>query len=385
MGELIRLLIAFASRNALKLCLPFLKIKTDRVLFQSYREKKYACNPRYICEKLMEIAPQGLEIAWSFREPEKFEYLKEKGIRVLKAGSWEAIQYALTAKVVCVNTYYKPTLPRRRGQEHIRTWHGGGAYKKVAGMEKMGFIKRLSVNYQLSGATLYLSSSRAFTQQTVRDSFGFKGEVLEIGMPRNDMLVNGISDDALNAIRASIGLRAGVRLALYAPTYREDLKISEYGLDVDRLTAALRARFGGEWLIAYRGHVFVKSGHTQLMDLSGYEDMQPLLAASDVLITDYSSSMWDMSLTGKPVFLYCPDLYRYDRERGFYTPVESWPYPLAENNDELEQNVLAFDEESYAEQVKAHHAALGSCESGRASELTARRILSETIGQKTKD
>ena len=84
-----------------------------------------------------------------------------------------------------------------------------------------------------------------------------------------------------------------------------------------------------------------------------------------------------MSLTGKPVFLYCPDLNEYDRERGFYTPIESWPYPLAQNNDELEANIRSFDEDAYAQKLKAHHEALGCCETGRASELTAERILRE--------
>ena len=377
MGELIRLVIAFLSRSALRLCLPFLPIKTDRVLFQSYREKKYACNPRYICEKLLELRPEGIEVAWSFREPEKYAFLKDKEIRVLRAGSWEAVKYALTAKVVCVNTYYKPTLPRRKSQVQIRTWHGGGAYKKVAGQEKMTFLKRMSVKYQLSGATLYLSSSRAFTEQTIRDSFGFAGEVLEIGMPRNDVLINGVSGEELRNIRKTIGLGDGVRLALYAPTYRDDLAVDEFGLDADLLKNALSERFGGSWLIAYRGHVFVTGKPENLTDFSAFDDMQPLLLAADALITDYSSSMWDMSLTGKPVFLYCPDLDRYDRGRGFYTSPESWPYPLAKDNEGLKRNILAFDETDYAQKIKAHHEALGCCETGRASELAAQRILSE--------
>ena len=378
MKELLQLITAFCSRCALRLCLPFLKIKTDRVLFQSYREKKYACSPRYICEALMDLCPNGVEIAWSFREPERFSFLKERGIRVLKAGSWEAIRYALTAKVVCVNTYYKPTLPRRKGQVQLRTWHGGGAYKKVAEMEQLSALKRLSIRTQLSGATLYLSSSRAFTEQTIRASFGYRGEVLEIGMPRNDMLINGVAKEKAEAIRSSVGLKEGQRFALYAPTYRDDLKADGHGLDCARLKNALEKRFGGEWVLAYRGHVFVKGGDVPLTDLSDYEDMQPLLAVADVLITDYSSSMWDMSLCFKPVFLYCPDLDTYDAGRGFYTPVGTWPYPLARDNGSLERNILNFDEDDYTRRVQAHHEALGICESGKASRLAAERILAET-------
>ncbi|MBQ3667673.1 MAG: CDP-glycerol glycerophosphotransferase family protein [Clostridia bacterium] len=380
MNEAVRLVIAFLSRCALRLCLPFLKTRKNRVLFQSYREKRYACNPRYISEELQRLADGRLEIAWSFREPEKFRFLEDRGIKVLKAGSWQAIKYALTAKVVCVNTYYKPTLPRRRGQVQLRTWHGGGAYKKVAGQEQMGLLKRLSVKTQLSGATLYLSSSHAFTEQTIRDSFGFRGEVMEIGMPRNDMLINPQSAEITSQIRASIGLKPDTHLALYAPTYRDSLAADEHGLDIERLARALKWRFGGDWTIAFRGHVFVKGGVSDLMDLSDYDDMQPLLLASDALITDYSSSMWDMSLTGKPVFLYCPDLNTYDRQRGFYTDISTWPYPLSTDNAGLEHNILAFDEDAYTEKLRRHHEQLGICESGRASRLTAERILAETVG-----
>lgn len=377
MAELIRLLIALASRAFLSCLLPFIRIRPGRVLFQSYREKQYSCNPKYISEELQRLRPKGLEVAWSFREPEKFSYLEKQGVRVLRAGSFKAALYALSAQVVCVNTYYKPTLPRRRGQMQMRTWHGGGAYKRVALMEKMPPLKRLSLRLQLSGATVYLSSSKAFTQQTIRGSFGFTGEVLECGMPRNDLLINGESQERIREIRKAAGIPEGVHLALYAPTYREELKTDMHALDVDTLTRALEERFHGKWLVAYRGHVFVRAGKVNVPDLSAYPDMQQLLLIADALITDYSSSMWDMSLSGKPVFLYCPDLDEYISSRDFYTDIHTWPYPLAQSNEALCAKVRAFDETEYKEALRRHHEALGSFETGQASRAAAQRILDE--------
>ena len=373
--ELLRLCVAGASRAVLRLALPFLPVKQNRVLFQCYREKQYSCNPKYVCEELLRQCPEGLEVAWSFREPEKFRFLEEKGIRVLKAGSPEAIRYALTARAVCVNTYYKPTLPRRKGQLQMRTWHGGGAYKRVAMMEKLSLLKRLSLRTQLNGANLYLSSSEVFTRTTVRESFGYKGQVLECGMPRNDILINGTDGETLARIRADIGLKEDEHLVLYAPTYRDDLKTDGFGLDGDALCAALSARFGGKWKCAFRGHVFVSGGQDSFFDLTAHPDMQELLLAADVLVTDYSSSMWDMSLTGKPVFLYCTDLKDYTASRDFYTDIHTWPYPLAESNKELCERVAGFDEAAYREAVRRHHKELGSFESGHASFDAARAIL----------
>ena len=374
MAELIRLLIALASRAFLRCLLPFIRIRPGRVLFQSYREKQYSCNPKYISEELQRLRPKGLEVAWSFREPEKFSYLEKQGVRVLRAGSFKAVLYALSAQVVCVNTYYKPTLPRRKGQMQMRTWHGGGAYKRVALMEKMPPLKRLSLRLQLSGATVYLSSSKAFTQQTIRGSFGFTGEVLECGMPRNDLLVTGAWRSAAKRVREQLSLNEA-RLALYAPTWREGGSAAQP--DVERLRSALSARFGGTWVIAFRGHHAASGAQRADVDLTAYPDMQELLCAADVLITDYSSSIWDMSLTGKPAFLYCRDLASYTRERDFFTDIASWPFPLSQSDAELEKNILSFDEAAYAKAIARHHEELGSCESGSASLITARRILKE--------
>lgn len=103
-----------------------------------------------------------------------------------------------------------------------------------------------------------------------------------------------------------------------------------------RILKALSERFGQEFVVLERKHYAVKPAVSEgVYPASEYPDMQELLAAADVLITDYSSSMWDFALTGKPGFLYTPDLGEYRQERDFYTPIEMWPYPYAENVDDL--------------------------------------------------
>ena len=102
---------------------------------------------------------------------------------------------------------------------------------------------------------------------------------------------------------------------------------------------------------------------------------QELLLASDVLLTDYSSCMWDFSLMKKPCFLYARDIDEYRGERDFYTPIESWPFPLAADNDGLEKVIAEFDEEAYRADAARHHAELGSTESGTAAKQCAERIV----------
>ena len=376
-----RIALAGLSRAGLRALCVF-PVRKNRVLFQCYRELEYGCNPKYISEKLSEMYGDRLEIGWSFRNPEKFAFLKNKGVRVLKSGTLEGILYLLTSRVVCVNTYFKPAIPRRKGQYYIRTWHGGGAYKRVARMEKVSYLRRFYTNMQLSGANLYLSSSRAFTQMTVRDSFGFTGEVLEAGMPRNDFLVRGDIGAAREKARAALGVKDGQKLVLYAPTYRYDRKANDFELDYAGLTGALSERFGCEWTCAVRAHVLTRGGFSArgVKDASAYPDMQELLAAADALVTDYSSCVWDMSLMFKPVFLYATDLAHYQSARDFYTPIRSWPFPLAEDNEQLQRNILSFDEAKYRADVRAHHEKLGSCETGRAAEEAAKRIYDVCTG-----
>ena len=113
-----------------------------------------------------------------------------------------------------------------------------------------------------------------------------------------------------------------------------------------------------------------------LRNATDYPDMQDLLQCADVLLTDYSSCMWDFSLMHRPCFLYARDIAAYKGERDFYTPIESWPFPLAANNDELAEVIAQFDADRYREAVLRHHRDLGSTESGTAAKQCVDRIMS---------
>ena len=366
----------------LPLCL--LPIRKNRVLFVSYRGKQYSCSPRAISEALEKMSGGEIEIGWAFHRPQDFEMLTARGIRVLDDRSFAFVVYALTARVICTNAYYKPFLPRRRGQFFLRTWHGGGAYKRVGRAEKLPAPHRFYIRMQQQGASLYTSSSEAFTRMTLREAFDYRGEVLETGLPRNDVLLDEAArNEAARRARAALGLSENVRLALYAPTWRDD-RIRAHQIDFARLKAALSARFGGEFRVLFRGH-YITDGNGSAsfgdVDATQYPDMQDLLAASDVLVTDYSSCMWDMSLIFRPVFLYCTDLNTYRADRDFFTDIRTWPFPVSETNDELEQTILRFDEDAYREAVRRHHRELGSCETGHAARDAAARIYFECTGK----
>ena len=110
-----------------------------------------------------------------------------------------------------------------------------------------------------------------------------------------------------------------------------------------------------------------------------YPDMQELLVASDMLVTDYSSCMFDFAITGKPCFLFATDVTDYIKDRNFYFPLQSLPFPQADNNPELLQLVERFDEQEYLKKRKEFFGRLAFREDGQASQRCAKWIL-EKLG-----
>ena len=189
-------------------------------------------------------------------------------------------------------------------------------------------------------------------------------------MPRNDILIHASTPTVKEKVFQFYHIPQNNHILLYAPTYREDRKAKDYSFDTDAVRLALNERFGGNWSILIRTHYYVaeelKMDNPEDINASEYPDMQELLYSSDILITDYSSSIWDFSFTGRPCLLYATDLDDYHVTQGFYTDIRTWPFPLAENNQELINNIRQFDEKKYQHDILRHHLDLGSYEEGEA-------------------
>ena len=119
---------------------------------------------------------------------------------------------------------------------------------------------------------------------------------------------------------------------------------------------------------------FTNDESKNIIDVSAYPDMQEVMIVSDILITDYSSSMWDYSFLKRPGFLFIPDLESYLNERDFYTPIETWPFPFAKNNKDLQSLILNFDENTNLAKIQSHLDSLGSYEIGTASKQIAQLL-----------
>lgn len=361
-------------------------VKNNRILFMSFEADKFACNPKYLSEYIKENYPGQFEIVWAFRNKNKFRWLEDWDYKVVQMYSVEFFKYVLTSRVVVYNMRMHISIPYRKKQTIIGTGHGGGAYKKLLlDNPKITRLEKKQISLANKVTDIYISSCAAYTEKVVRGAFGHKGEVMECGMPRNDVLVNGQLQRA-EAVRRYYGIPKENKILMYAPTYRKGTRwASDYNINMEEVVKAAKERFGGEWTVFFRLHYFIKQDlvtnmNVDFIDATNYSDMQELLMATDLLITDYSSSVWDYALLKRPGVLYATDLEEYEVQQGFYTSIDKWPFPVTRNNRELVECIRNFDMDACKEKIRNHFEMLDSKENGTATKVIAERIYKECFG-----
>lgn len=358
-----------------------LPLKSNRIVLCSYSGQSFSCNPKYVYEKLKERFPGEFCYVWGFKKPSDWSDLSSEDTVVCRYRSLRWVFYRLTSKFYIANAIEGTELPKRRNQVKIQTWHGGGCYKRVIQAEGSRASKALKQREKrnIDDTDVFISSSAFFSENVIKTDFSFHGVTLDIGMPRNDLLVT--RGDEYNRIRSLTRKRLGIddyTVVLYAPTWRYDRAQSFSDVNMSEVKDAAKRRFGKECVILYRAHVHMEyDNQMDMRDVSSYPDMQELLAAADILLTDYSSSIWDFSLSGKPSFLFVPDLKTYEEERSFWKPIRTWGFPVCQTMSELVEAIRSYNAESDKEAILRHHRSLGSYESGEAAEKLAEYIKSQ--------
>lgn len=360
-----------------------------KVFFHAF-QGDYTCNPKYITEEMLR---QGVDahIVWAGRAeavstPGAFPY----GVKTVEMYTYEMMKEIASSKIIVTNSveYMKKRLPIRDDQVVIQTWHGSLGIKRFDKGHNAGkaWVKAAEYNGKIAD---YCISNSTFENEVYRSSFWPTTDILEVGHPRNDILVKQPDENLtkkIRDIRKALHIEEGVRVALYAPTFRDAHNFDCYNIKPDVLFDALHERFGGEWVLLNRYHPTVRklgAGYgdgPNTINVSQYPDMQELLLIADVGITDYSSWIFDFMLTGKPGFIFATDIEKYNNERGFYFTLDTTPFPLATTPGGLARNVKSFDEEQYLKGVDAFLKEKGCFESGTAAQQTVeiiKKILSE--------
>ncbi len=312
----------------------------ELAVFESYGGLQCSCNPRAIYGELRRRAP-GLEFAWVTKDG---QFTVPAGSRQLVAGSREHYEAMAQARYLVTNDLLPRWYRKRDGQFYLQTWHGTPLKRIGLDIEPPrlpGIVAYLERQNEDTPKWDLLLAPSAFAVPIFRSAFAYDGEIAETGYPRNDVLSGPGRGERAAQVRRDLGIPEGKRVVLYAPTWRDDAFQQggryrfEPRLDLQAAARALGGS-GGDFVIALRTHFNVRdplresSADTGLVDVTRYPDIADLYLISDVLITDYSSAMFDFAVTGRPMLFFTYDLERYrDQLRGFYFDFEAEaPGPL---------------------------------------------------------
>lgn len=360
-------------KNVLKVFWIF-PIKKNKIFLMSFDGTSYGYDSRAIAEYINSHFPHEYELHWGTLKKNELRGAIP-GIVLNKIKSISGIYQMMTSGTLIYNINPPLYIPFRKSQILINTWHGY-AYKKV------GIYASHFDAAQFNTSTCFLSHSKTYTEQIIRKSFCYTGDILECGVPRNDIFFDKRKlEERSILVKEKTGINQEDKLAIFAPTFRGDFVFEEAGLNYIELKSSLEKKFGGSWKILFRMHPMLAEKYTpkgdDLIDVSRYPDMQDLLAISDVLITDYSSSMWDFAMMRRPVFLFATDVDKYSAGRGVYYPVEKWPFPFAKSNEQLSSIISTFDNLSYVLELENYFKEMGSFENGTACEHVMQYIRNQ--------
>lgn len=356
----------------------------DLAVYDTFRGNGAGDAPRAIHEELLRRGEE-LEHVWLVRDG-RAEV--PPTARAVQYGSLEAWDVLARARYYVVNDSVPATFRRRPGQTVVQTWHG-------TPLKQIGYD--FVHDYYTSPEVLeglahdgaqwtLLASPSSYATPILKRALGYEGEVVESGSPRTDALVR--PDAARIAeVRRRLGLPEGKKVVLYLPTWRENREgwSGGYKLDLRIDLDAARRELGEDHVLLVRGHHLVteqvRDGVRDgfVVDVSRWPDTTDLLLVADVLISDYSSALFDFALTDKPILLFTYDLEHYrDTLRGFtFDLEEKAPGPLLRDSESLIAAVRDADAVGarFAGAREAFRAEFCDLDDGHAAERVVDRML----------
>lgn len=339
-------------------------VKSNRAVFSSFSGKYYSDNPKYLYLECIKNHP-NIECIWVV-DDNRID-IPGKAIKV-RNNSFKHLYYMATSKYWIFNARIPAMFTKREEQVYLQTWHGTPLKKLGLDMDVAYFATANYKHnfYKNAQRWDYLVSANKFSTKVFQSSFGVdKDIIVECGYPRNDILINHSESDVLK-VKNSLNIEGDKKVILYCPTWRDDQKRTDkqYGFNLKLDLCRLKEKFGDSAIILLRMHYLIADNldltgvEDFAYDVSNYPDIQELYIVSDIMITDYSSTMFDYTNLKKPVILYTYDLDKYkDVLRGFYFDIMNLsPGPIVIEHPELEDEIekglsgkLTYNEDFYNE------------------------------------
>ena len=307
------------------------------VFLESFRGHSGGDNPAAICA---DLAAHGLDapVWWSVEDG---TVPVPPGADAVVVGSEPWFRALRTAHVIVTNDNLPSWFFKREGQRLLQTWHGTPIKRLLndAAPGAVSLVYRRLMARQVPQWDLLLAQNEE-ARRNLCSAMGYTGDVLVGEYPRNAGLLGGTR--VRYRVRAELGVPEESPVLLYAPTWRESFRGAGGAGSGSLLDAKALAQRTGAVVLVRNHHMnrwrAEHNGIAQVIDVSGHPRVEDLMLAADVLVTDYSSIVFDFDLTGRPIVIYAPDLESYrDVERGLYG---GWPeaaaWPLTRTQTELE-------------------------------------------------
>ena len=368
-------------------------IDANTVFYESFSGNGMLCNPEAIFRALLAAPDLGhLKHVWALTDLDTYagtvaEFAGNPRVTFVKMDSPAYYSALSTAKYLVNNATFPPQFGKREGQIYLNTWHGtplkamgydipGGA------LDTRNVVRNLlSADYLLAPndqtADMYL---RAYRLTNL-----YRGRIVATGTPRIDRqfvdaAATATTRDRLRA--AGVAIDDEQQILLYAPTWKGDFYAPTNDVRQMRArVAAIRSQIDtSKYQLLLKLHQQVHK--YAVIDDDLREILVPnemptneILAASEAVITDYSSLFIDFLTTGRPVLFFTPDLADYEDTRGLYLPLSEWPGPVSEDIDELAEHISQLNTGSDTDPAVAYKDAYAAArerytalEDGRAAE-----------------
>lgn len=372
-----------------------LPVDPKKILLESFAGRHYSDNPRAIYEYMLQNEKyRDFTFVWALREPEKAAEFPQLSCRtrIVKYLSEEYFREAATAGYLITNSELDLRIRKKTSQIFLQTWHGTPMKLlrcdiQTSGDEMLTAEEIRYKNRRDISRFDYLLSSSAFCHEIFRRGFDLaalnKDEILiDTGFPRIDRLFHYTEQDVQD-IRNKIGIPDGKKVILYAPTYRDNVRTrqgSGYIYDPHLDFQRLRQELGDDYVILFRAHYFI-ANHFDFHKFRGFvydvtdkEDIEDLYIISDLLITDYSSVLYDYANLGRPMVFYMYDLPDYrDEIRGFYLSLDEFPGEIARTAEELIHAIR--EPKDVSEKYKTFQKKFNPLDDGEAAKRVTERII----------
>ncbi len=317
----------------------FLRQNPKLIIFSSFGGKKYNDSPRVLFEKMRDMEEfTDFRFVWAFEKPGDFNI---DGAETVKIDSFRYFILCLKAKVWITSVNIERGLRfKKKGTFYVNTWHG-------AGTKKIGNGCSGRKDYNFDNVDLMLVQSN-FEKKIFMEDFNCReGNIKIIGFPRNDQLFH-LDEIDKKEIRKKLSIPEGRKVIMYAPTWRDSKdggKTYEIVPPID--IKYWKERLESDYVVLFRMHTFTTKFEMTYddfsIDVSNYENLNEMLAITDILITDYSTIVYDSAIAGIPFLCFGFDYSEYKDARGFYYDLnDKYPYGVINNENTLIDVVLSI-------------------------------------------